>query len=219
MKVMNIDVNKKHRVIGQVLCSLTDMDFININKFEMASDIAKYTRGSVGGGTPELLLSIGFNPTISRLTVNILQGKNFRKKSKENHENLEPNTYAKILLGNHTKVVKAKKTVVVKNCSSPEFSESFHFKVEEKDFDTTSITVNIMEEMSLFERDRTIGYCVIGGFMFARGKGEGHWVEVKKNIKQQIEMWHTLVEKSKKKDQCSGGFTPRIEPDSQSSYF
>ena len=28
----------------QVLCSLTDMDFININKFEMASDIAKYTR-------------------------------------------------------------------------------------------------------------------------------------------------------------------------------
>ena len=25
-------------------------------------------------------------------------------------------------------VVKAKKTVVVKNCSSPEFSESFHFK-------------------------------------------------------------------------------------------
>ena len=40
------------------------------------------------------------------------------------------------------------------------------------------------QSKSLLERDRVLGSCVLGGCMFARGKGEEHWDQVLKFPKQ-----------------------------------
>ena len=46
MKIYNIDVNRKHKIIGQVLCGLKDLDLEKSSKIEMAMDISKYVRYS-----------------------------------------------------------------------------------------------------------------------------------------------------------------------------
>ena len=43
------------------------------------------------------------------------------------------------------------------------------------------------------EKDKLIGWCNLGGSMFARGKGEEHWQQILKYAKQHVEMWHPLV--------------------------
>ena len=35
----------------------------------------------------------------------------------------------------------------------------------------------LLQSKSLLERDVTLGSCVLGGSMFARGKGEEHWAQ------------------------------------------
>ena len=95
LKIYNIDVNRKHKIIGQVLCGLKDLDLEKSSKIEMAMDISKYVRysslsnrfilslvlfyrNSVGDKGSELLLSLCYNPSISRLPVNVFEAKDLR---------------------------------------------------------------------------------------------------------------------------------------------
>jgi hypothetical protein len=118
-------------------------------------------------------------------------------------------------------VSKTKKTAVVKNSANPEYSESFHFRLEEDQLDVTSIHVTVVEETSVFAKDRPVAYCILGGFMFARGKGEEHWDKVKKSPKEQIEMWHPLVPIShgKRGRDKAPPPSPRKEANSRAALF
>ena len=40
--------------------------------------------------------------------------------------------------------------------------------------------------------DKAIGSTLIGGAMFARGKGQEHWEDIRKFQKQHIQRWHIL---------------------------
>ena len=54
---------------------MKDADLSDCGKMEMATDITRYTRNSFGEKFAELLLSLSFNSSISRLTVNVLEAK------------------------------------------------------------------------------------------------------------------------------------------------
>eukprot|EP00090_Calanus_glacialis_P029233 TRINITY_DN46922_c0_g1_i1.p1 TRINITY_DN46922_c0_g1~~TRINITY_DN46922_c0_g1_i1.p1 ORF type:complete len:201 (-),score=44.51 TRINITY_DN46922_c0_g1_i1:78-635(-) len=185
----------------------------------MAQDISKYTRNSFGDKCSELLLSLSYNPSISRLTANVLEAKDLRCTKKDEHE-IPPDTFVRVALSYHTKVVKVKKTGVVRADPCPQFSQSFHFKVQETLLDISSLSVTVFESKSLLERDRVLGSCVLGGCMFARGKGEEHWEQVIKFPKQHIEMWHPLVPKTEnKKGREKAKPTAAIEHDPTSASF
>jgi len=216
LKIYNIDVNRKHKIIGQVLCGLKDLNWEKTCKIDMAMDISKYTRNSLGDKCSEILLSLCYNPSISRLTVNVLEGKDLCCKNNKNKET-QPDSYVRVSLNYHTKLVKVKKTATLKSTSCPQFSHSFHFKIENSLLDITSICVSVFESKSILEKDHLIGSCILGGPMFARGKGEEHWQQCLKYSKQHVEMWHPLVSRSEKKGKDST--TKLIAQDSTSAQF
>ena len=93
--VFNIDNNRKHRIIGQTLLELADVDLtpgklvstqnnasfdifvINFrsNFQNLTADLQKFVNLN---DLPELLLSVCYNATLLRLTVNAVEGKNFK---------------------------------------------------------------------------------------------------------------------------------------------
>ena len=94
--VYNIDVNRKHRILGQTLLELADVDLsqgrlVSINLTHLIklfqtfhflfqnlnADLQKFVNLN---DLPELLLSVCYNATLQRLTVNVVEGKNFKVK-------------------------------------------------------------------------------------------------------------------------------------------
>lgn len=182
--VYNIDVNRKHRVVGQTLLELADVD-LSQGKLSLSADLQKFVNST---DLPELLLSVCYNATLLRLTVNVVEGKNFKSTSSEN----PPDTYIKLALMNQAKEVKRKRTELVKKCNNPQFQESFNFRADESDIETFGVRVTAMQHLPFPEKDRPLGFTALGGFMFARGKGQEHWEEVMKNQKTHIQRWHKL---------------------------
>ena len=128
--------------LPQVLCSLKDLNWERSSKIDMAVDISKYTRwepapvvtslaglshisrNSLGDKGSELLLSVCYNPTISRLTINVLEAKDLRSSlinfsyrfvsfydifrcTTNNDDHALPDTYVRVSLNMHTKVLEA----------------------------------------------------------------------------------------------------------------
>ena len=94
----NIDVNRKHKVIGQTLLDLEEVN-LNQGKLNLTSDLQRYVKASETGDTPEILLSLCFNGGISRLTVNVVECRNLKVDS-----NVPPDTYVKVQLMHQAKV-------------------------------------------------------------------------------------------------------------------
>jgi len=184
--VFNIDVNRKHRIVGQTLLDLADVD-LSQGKLNLTADLQKFVNLN---DLPELLLSVCYNATLLRLTVNVVEGKNFKSVNSEN----TPDIYVKLALMNQTKEVKRKKTQIIKKNINPAFQESFNFKADENDIETIGVRVTAMQHMPFPEKDKPLGFTVMGGFMFARGVGREHWDEVMKNQKTHIQKWHKLQE-------------------------
>ncbi|KAH9504050.1 Synaptotagmin-15 [Bulinus truncatus] len=99
--------------------------------------------------------------------------------------------YVKISLMIQNKPVKAKKTELVKKSPSPNFNESFTFKVTNSCLDTASLNISVMQH-NTGSKDKQLGRIVLGSFMFARNKELDHWNEMIANQREQILHWHTL---------------------------
>uniref|UniRef100_A0A0L8HDE2 C2 domain-containing protein n=1 Tax=Octopus bimaculoides TaxID=37653 RepID=A0A0L8HDE2_OCTBM len=90
------------------------------------------------------------------------------------------------------KIVKSKKTAIVKRTIDPNFSESFTFKLSSSSLDTASISVSTMQHFT-GAKDKMIGRVVLGSFMFARGRELDHWNEMLSSQRDQISYWHSLT--------------------------
>lgn len=91
--VYNIDVNRKHRVVGVSHLELKDID-LNHGKLSLTADLQKFVNTAE---LPEVLLSVCYNATLCRLTVNVVEGKNI-KGDKET----PPDTYIKVIFMQQT---------------------------------------------------------------------------------------------------------------------
>ncbi|VDI72595.1 Hypothetical predicted protein, partial [Mytilus galloprovincialis] len=101
-------------------------------------------------------------------------------------------SYVKICLLVQNKVLKSKKTEVVKKTDNPNFSESFTFKLPVSNLDSASINITAMQHQSGY-KDKVFGRVILGSFMFARGRELDHWNEMVANQREQTTQWHSLV--------------------------
>eukprot|EP00106_Octopus_bimaculoides_P005962 XP_014773404.1 PREDICTED: synaptotagmin-15-like [Octopus bimaculoides] len=104
----------------------------------------------------------------------------------------DKDSYVKVCLLIQNKIVKSKKTAIVKRTIDPNFSESFTFKLSSSSLDTASISVSTMQHFT-GAKDKMIGRVVLGSFMFARGRELDHWNEMLSSQRDQISYWHSLT--------------------------
>ncbi|KAK2178334.1 hypothetical protein NP493_546g00002 [Ridgeia piscesae] len=128
----------------------------------------------------ELQTSLCYNNHMERLTVGVIQGRQF-KNFAENYNNAD--YYVKMCLLQQNKVIKTKKTEVVKRSTNPSFNESFTFKLPVSSLDIASVSLTAIQHMTGLK----------GSFMFARGKELDHWNEMVANQREQINDWHVLT--------------------------
>ena len=81
--VYNIDVNRRHRIVGQTLLSMKDLD-LSSGKLNLHADLERYVKTTdLANERPEILLSICFNESISRLTVTVVECKHLKVRLKQ----------------------------------------------------------------------------------------------------------------------------------------
>ncbi|CAG7817180.1 unnamed protein product [Allacma fusca] len=185
--VYDVDSNKKTSMLGYVIQPLKDIDW-SFGKQVFKEDLLRDS-GELSPNIGEVLVSLCYNASISRLTVNVLESKGI--KSRESASGV----YAKVSLTQHTKIVKTKKTstVALLGCRAS-FNESFNFKLGMEMLDTASVSIQLMYAQPGYNKDQNAGRLVLGSFMFARGKGLDHWTEMLSKQKEQIQYWHAISE-------------------------
>ncbi|CAC5402146.1 SYT15 [Mytilus coruscus] len=182
--VYDVDRHKRHNVIGHALYQLKDFDGESNERLVVWRDLEKeVTESATDKG--ELFVSLSYNNSLERLTVGIYEGKGFNTDS-------PCDSYVKICLLVQNKVLKSKKTEVVKKTDNPNFSESFTFKLPVSNLDSASINITAMQHQSGY-KDKVFGRVILGSFMFARGRELDHWNEMVANQREQTTQWHSLV--------------------------
>ncbi|XP_038059537.1 synaptotagmin-15-like [Patiria miniata] len=189
LSVYDVDRSKRHKLIGHALYPLKDLDCEAHQKVVMWLDLEKECTETVSSETGDLHFSLNYNDSIDRLTVVMIEGKGIRLLDGFQHVDC----YVKVALMSASKVVKSKKTEIVKKTSNPTFNESFQFKVPSSNTDMFSISVTAMQHAPAMKGDKQIGRVVVGPFMYARGKELEHWNEMVSHPKDTIAHWHSLT--------------------------
>ncbi|KAG5887564.1 hypothetical protein JTB14_009973 [Gonioctena quinquepunctata] len=104
----------------------------------------------------------------------------------EKHE-----AYVRLTLSQHYRTVKEKRTEITKPSkdNAVTFTEGFNFKVTPAQVDITSLAFHVFESTSGYGRDKLIGKCVLGSYMFARGKALIQWNTAIANPMEQCQQW------------------------------
>ncbi|XP_046369955.1 synaptotagmin-15-like isoform X1 [Haliotis rufescens] len=186
LTVYDVDRHKRHNVIGHALYPLRDHDCLLEGRLVVWRDLEREVSETTSD-RGEILVSLSYNNHLERLTVSVFEGKTFKRVDGVT----TVDSYAKVSLMIQNKMVKSKKTEVVKKSTSPTYNESFTFKLPVTSLDTASITLTAMQYYS-GHKDKAIGRVVLGSFMFARGKELDHWNEMVANQKEQVSHWHVL---------------------------
>ncbi|KAG5887565.1 hypothetical protein JTB14_009973 [Gonioctena quinquepunctata] len=102
----------------------------------------------------------------------------------EKHE-----AYVRLTLSQHYRTVKEKRTEITKPSkdNAVTFTEGFNFKVTPAQVDITSLAFHVFESTSGY--DKLIGKCVLGSYMFARGKALIQWNTAIANPMEQCQQW------------------------------
>ncbi|XP_044739041.1 synaptotagmin-15-like [Chrysoperla carnea] len=75
-----------------------------------------------------------------------------------------------------------------------QFTEGFNFRVHPQQQDLTSISLHVFHTASGYGKEKLIGKCVLGSYMFARGKAQTQWNTAFATPMEQVQQWHTLSE-------------------------
>ncbi|XP_071808907.1 synaptotagmin-15-like isoform X2 [Asterias amurensis] len=189
LSVYDVDRSKRHKLIGHALYPLKDLDIEAHQKVIMWLDLEKECSETSSSETGDVHFSLNYNDSIDRLTVVIIECKGIRLLDGFQHVD----GYVKVSLMGASKVVKSKKTEVVKKTPNPTYNESFQFKVPSSNTDMFSISLTVMQHAPAMKGDKQIGRVVVGPFMYARGKELEHWNEMVSHPKETIAQWHSLT--------------------------
>lgn len=185
--VFDVDRHKKHLVVGHALYPLKDHDCESNERLVIWRDLEREVLETTSELRGELMISMCYNNHLERITIGIFEGRGLLGEAASPID-----AYVKVQLMVQNKIIKTKKTEVVKRNENPEFNESFTFKLPLTSLDTANVTITAMQHQSGY-KDKVIGKVTIGSFMFARGKELQHWNEMVANQKDQVTNWHTLV--------------------------
>ncbi|KAK9687626.1 hypothetical protein QE152_g36115 [Popillia japonica] len=104
--------------------------------------------------------------------------------------------YVRITLNQHYRAVKEKRTGIARPSrdAAVTFTEGFNFKLALAHVDVSSLAFHVFQATSGYGRDKLIGKCVLGSYMFARGKALAQWNTAIANPMEQSQQWHVLSE-------------------------
>ncbi|XP_057665054.1 synaptotagmin-15-like isoform X1 [Diorhabda carinulata] len=181
---------KKKGEIGHVSFPLKDLEIGDgleqqLFKMDLEKEAPEY-KTDLG----ELLISLVYNENIGRLTATVIEARRLKFLG----DKLE--AYVRLTLSHHYKTVKEKRTEIAK-CSNDRtvtFIEGFNFKVGASQVETTSLAFHVFQSTSGYGRDKLIGKCVLGSYMFARGKALIQWNTAFVNPMEQCQQWQALSE-------------------------
>lgn len=153
------------------------------------SDSASSTQSLSHGGVPELLVSLSYNATTGRLSVEVIKGSHFRNLAL----NRPPDTYAKLsLLNSAGQEMSRCKTSIRRGQPNPVYKETFIFQVALFQLSEVTLMVSIYNRRSM-KRKEMIGWISMG--QNSSGEEEqNHWLEMKECQSHQVCRWHTLLE-------------------------
>merc|ERR1712150_12020 len=155
------------------------------------ADLLTRRRIETTTGDLRLETSLCFNPTLGRLTLAIFQLEGLTCYDGEDL----PDLYVKVTVSQNMKVVKTKRTGLVRRNLQPAFNESFDLKLEEErgDLGKTILTLQLKQARIFAVKDLTLGSVVLGPAMFAKGSGLTQWEWAIANPKEKVVMQHTLM--------------------------
>ncbi|VDM33597.1 unnamed protein product [Hydatigera taeniaeformis] len=211
--VVGFDRHSRDSVIGEVVCTLGDLELNLVKEVTVTRDILrrkfsvsrmpyyhhhrhlqKLQIAIINAVKPSdknrgmLLLSLCYLPAASRLTAVVLKAEGLPKVDLANSSG---NPYVKLYFMENDRRIAKKKTHVKKRTSNPVFNEAFALEIP-----PNAKLEDIRLEFRLvnWERDspsRVIGRVTIG----CRGndKAKEHWSKAIENPRKQVAEWHTIL--------------------------
>ncbi|KAJ7324337.1 hypothetical protein JRQ81_017357 [Phrynocephalus forsythii] len=184
--VYHVDKQKKHVLLGQVMFPLKNETLSSDGKVAVWKDLEADNQ-ELPSEHGDLQFSLSYNNYLGRLTVVVLRARGL-KFQKEKHV---IGAFVKVSLMNHNQIVRTKRTSAVIGSSDPLFNETFSFKAEQLDLDTTSLSLSVLQEAE-GEETYPLGRVVVGPYMYTRGKELEHWNEMISKPKELVKKWHAL---------------------------
>ncbi|KAL1506172.1 hypothetical protein ABEB36_005582 [Hypothenemus hampei] len=190
--ILSFDRYSRDDIIGEVFCSLNNVDVAQIETQQMAlsREIQPRSLKIRSQGRGELLVSLCWQPAANRLTVVVLKARNLPKMDVTGLAD----PYVKIYLLYNGQRIAKKKTHVKKRTLMPVFNESFVFDIPANGQTLDGISL----EFLLLDWDRVTKNEVIGRLELGGAKCSGsaltHWNEVCNSPRRQIADWHKLKE-------------------------
>lgn len=181
LEVLDFDRFSRDDPIGEIALPLADVDLTEEQGFWRDLQPCALARGKLG----ELLLSLCYQPTIGRITVVILKGRDL--KAKDITGSSDP--YVKIWLMHGQKRLEKKKTTIKKRNLNPVFNESFVFDVPLERIRDTCMQVTVMDYDNFSQND------MIGQVMLGPRSGPAemkHWNDMISKPRQAVAQWHLL---------------------------
>ncbi|RZF38315.1 hypothetical protein LSTR_LSTR013681 [Laodelphax striatellus] len=137
----------------------------------------------------ELLVSLLYNENQHRLTVSVIEARNIKFPDERQ------DSFVRVTLNQHYRTIKVKRTTTVRGSMEPKFTQGFHFNLTSANIDVTSVSLQLFQPGPGYSKgDKIIGKCVLGSYMFARGKALTHWNTALASPMEQVQQWHTLAE-------------------------
>ncbi|XP_078474872.1 synaptotagmin-11-like [Lampetra planeri] len=192
--VLSFDRFSRDDAIGEVMAPLAGVE-LGGDKVTLTRDIVKRNiQKSVGRG--ELLLSLCYQPSTSRLNVVVLKARHLPK---TDIAALSGNPYVKLNVHVGNKRV-AKKRTHVKRCTlNPVYNESFAFDAPVEWLSELSVECLVVNSDRV-TKSEVIGRLVLGHGGAAAAAAAGvsaaaeHWREIFENPRRQVAKWHCLGE-------------------------
>ncbi|XP_071965067.1 synaptotagmin-4-like [Antedon mediterranea] len=184
--IMSFDRFSRDQLIGEVVVSTANVD-LGQGPVHMTKDITpRKPRVAKSQGRGELLVSLGYQPALNKLTVVVLKAKNLPKMDVTGLSD----PYVKMYLMYGTQRLAKKKTRLKKRTLNPVFNESFMFDVPIDGLE------NIHLEFHVLDHDRVTKNEIIGRLNIGKNANEleaKHWDDIVQNPRRQFAEWHALT--------------------------
>ncbi|XP_052654823.1 synaptotagmin-15-like isoform X2 [Harpia harpyja] len=184
--VYHVDKQKKHHLLGQVTFPLKNQTLTDDNKLVIWRDLEKENL-EPPSEHGDIQFSLSYNDYLGRLTVVVLRARGLKLQEKSHAVSV----YVKVSLMNHNKFIKSKKTTAVLGSPNPVYNETFSFKADQTELDTTSLSLSVLQSIK-GEKTHLLGRVIVGPFMYTRGKELEHWNEMISKPKELVKRWHAL---------------------------
>ncbi|XP_068915104.1 synaptotagmin-15-like isoform X3 [Tenebrio molitor] len=179
---------KRRSEIGHVTFPLKELEIGDGTEQQLFKlDLEKEPQ-EIKSNLGELLVSLVYNENLNRLTATVIEARGLHFQG-DKHE-----AYVRLTLNQHYRSVKEKRTGIARPSrdGAVTFTEGFNLKLAPSQADISSLAFHVFQATSGY--DKLIGKCVLGSYMFARGRALIQWNTAINNPMEQNQQWHVLCE-------------------------